>query len=430
MRDLNSQFENVKINPITLSFNKALEEKFRTYYFSHYLNNMRMSMILGIIIWGLFGIIDSFFAPKEVMPKLLLMRYAFVWPVMLISFALSFTKKPKKYLDIAISMGIGACGLGVVAKFAMLPSEISSIWNASLIIIFIYGYATMRNRFIPASITGLVILSSHIAVSIFIRHVPIAMFINNSFFLIMGNFIGMYVCYTMELFARKNFLHSKLLEEHRDNLELKVQERTKELHDTQQEIVYTLGVAAEYRDNETGSHIKRMSHYCAVLAHAIGMQGKDCHLLFHASQMHDIGKIGIPDSILLKPGRLTPEEYDLMKTHTTIGSKILSINNSKLLQLAQTIALTHHEKWDGSGYPNSLSKEEIPVTGRIVGLCDVFDALTSKRTYKEAWSIENAVEEIQRSSGTYFEPRLVEKFKELLPEITSIKERFKDPLTK
>ena len=203
-----------------------------------------------------------------------------------------------------------------------------------------------------------------------------------------------------------------------------IDQKIQELHNTQLEIVYHLGRAAEYRDTDTGLHIKRMSHYCAVLGHDYGMSKEDCNLLLHASPMHDIGKIGIPDFILLKKGKHDPDEWKTMKTHCSIGERILSGNESRLLEMAQVIAFTHHEKWDGSGYPLGLKGEEIPLVGRITHLCDIFDSLTSRRPYKRAWTVEEAMKEIRGGSGKDTDPQLVELFEKILPDILKIKERF------
>lgn len=209
-------------------------------------------------------------------------------------------------------------------------------------------------------------------------------------------------------------------------LDQKVELRTQELRSTQLEIIYRLGRAAEYRDNETGMHIKRMSHFCRAVASRLDCDEDFRELLFNASPMHDIGKIGIPDSVLLKPGRLDSAEWIIMKQHTTAGAEILSGNESPLLQLAEVIALTHHEKWDGSGYPQGLAGERIPLAGRIVAICDVFDALTSKRPYKEPWPLEKALHEIRAGSGTHFDPRVVEAFFSAIPDILRIREQFGD----
>ena len=203
-----------------------------------------------------------------------------------------------------------------------------------------------------------------------------------------------------------------------------VQARTEELSRTRLEVVRRLGMAAEYRDEETGNHILRMSHACVLLARAVGWSESDCDLLLHASPMHDIGKIGIPDAILLKPGKLDPDEWEIMKTHTTIGGTLLSGDDSDLLRMAREIALSHHEKWDGSGYPNALAGSAIPQAGRITALADVFDALTSERPYKKAWTIQAAVDLITDSSGKHFDPELVEVFLRELPGILNIRNRF------
>jgi len=236
----------------------------------------------------------------------------------------------------------------------------------------------------------------------------------------------------VELLSRiRNQLEVKLLYETVQNqknvLEEKVAERTQELNDTRLEIIQRLGLAAEYRDNETGLHIIRMSKMSAALAKAAGMSDQECELVLNASPMHDIGKLGIPDSVLLKPGKLDAEEWEVMKTHTAIGAEILSGGNSELLEQARLIALTHHEKWDGSGYPKGLKGEDIPLVGRIVALADVYDALTSERPYKKAWSSEKAVSYIKEMSGTQFDPKLVDLFVEILPKVMSISERYGEP---
>lgn len=222
-------------------------------------------------------------------------------------------------------------------------------------------------------------------------------------------------------------LAHRLLYDQKDVLDEMVQIRTDELRRTRLQVVQRLGRAAEYRDNETGNHILRMSHISALLAKAIGWNEADCELILHASPMHDIGKIGIPDHILLKPGKFEPDEWEIMKTHVVIGANILEGDDSDLMKSAGEIALTHHEKWDGSGYPQGLSGEAIPLVGRIAALADVFDALTSARPYKKAWTVEAAVDWIKENRGTHFDPELVDVFMERLPEILNICEQFSEP---
>jgi putative two-component system response regulator len=219
------------------------------------------------------------------------------------------------------------------------------------------------------------------------------------------------------------------LKQHRDHLEDLVKEKTAEIMESKLDIIYRLARAAEYRDNETGMHVVRMSHYCAIIGKAATLKDDVCENLFHAASMHDVGKIGIPDRILLKPASLTTEEYDQMKTHTIIGGELLAGGHYDILRMAQNIALTHHEKWDGSGYPKGLSGEDIPIEGRIAAICDVFDALTSKRPYKKEWPVEKAMDEILSQKGKHFDPGLVELFVENLDEILKTKKRFSEPLT-
>ncbi len=209
-------------------------------------------------------------------------------------------------------------------------------------------------------------------------------------------------------------------------LEHLVRARTAEIEETRIEIVRRLGRAAEYRDNETGMHVIRMSKSSRLLALAAGVSPLQAELLLNAAPMHDIGKIGIPDRILTKPGPLDPQEWAMMKTHPTIGAEIIGHHPSELLQMARTVALTHHEKWDGSGYPNGLAGEAIPLEGRIVAICDVFDALMSARPYKAAWPLDRVLEYLRVESGAGFDPDLLACFLELVPEVLSINAAYSD----
>jgi putative two-component system response regulator len=223
-------------------------------------------------------------------------------------------------------------------------------------------------------------------------------------------------------------LAHRMLFDQKELLEEMVRVRTEALNKTRLQIVHKLGRAAEYRDNETGLHIVRMSQFSAVLAKSLGWSVADSELMLHASPMHDIGKIGIPDSILLKPGKFEPDEWEIMKTHAAIGFDILQDGDTDLLKLASEIALSHHEKWDGTGYPNGIAGIEIPQSGRIVAVADVFDALTSPRPYKNAWSIEDAVTFICDNAGSHFDPEVVEQFKKCVPEFLVIRDRYIEPL--
>lgn len=207
-----------------------------------------------------------------------------------------------------------------------------------------------------------------------------------------------------------------------------VQRATTDIIAREKETITRLMRAAEFRDNETGMHILRMGHFSAEIGRALGMPEAECETLLMATPMHDIGKVATPDRILLKPGKLDADEWDIMKQHTIAGYEILKESQSELLQTAAQIALSHHEKFDGTGYPHGLKGEKIPLCARICAVSDVFDALTSERPYKRAWPVEEAISELDRLSGTHFDPLLIRAFHEALPNVLGIKERYCDEL--
>lgn len=190
------------------------------------------------------------------------------------------------------------------------------------------------------------------------------------------------------------------------------------------EAIHMLGVASEFRDTDTGVHIYRMSAYSSALAAACGWNAVACRDLKLAAMMHDLGKLAIPDAILLKPGKLDAAELEIIRSHSKVGHDILAQGSADIFQMAASIALYHHERWDGSGYPCGLVGEEIPEAARIVAIADVFDALTMQRPYKEAWPIERALNTLKESAGSHFEPRMVERFNEILSEIMVIKKHW------
>src|SRR5574343_223132 len=204
--------------------------------------------------------------------------------------------------------------------------------------------------------------------------------------------------------------HLALYDQSRE-LEKMVAQRTYELLVTRQQIIRRLGRAAEFKDNETGNHVLRMSHYARLIALAYGLGDESASIIFNTAPMHDIGKIGIPDSILLKPGKLDADEWDVMYQHPIMGAEIIGKHDNELLETARSIALTHHEKWDGSGYPQRLQADAIPIEGRIVAVADVFDALMSKRPYKEPVPVNEALQYLESQSGLHFDPSLMEAFK-------------------
>ncbi len=201
---------------------------------------------------------------------------------------------------------------------------------------------------------------------------------------------------------------------------------TAQLEEMSHELNMSLARAGEYRDNETGKHIMRMSHMCERLALALGRDAHWAQMLRIASPLHDVGKIGIPDAILLKPGRLDDEEMATMRTHAAIGAEIIPDHHADVISMARRIALTHHERWDGTGYPTGLKGEEIPLEGRIAAICDVYDALVSKRPYKRPWTREQALDHLRANAGAHFDPRLVECFIDVIDEMDAIQQRFSE----
>jgi putative two-component system response regulator len=215
----------------------------------------------------------------------------------------------------------------------------------------------------------------------------------------------------------RNLLETQLLYERLRNqnadLEKKVVERTRELEQSQLEVLERLAVAVEFRDDDTGNHTKRVAEVSAMLGQTIGLEAPTIELIRRAAPLHDIGKVGIPDSILLKAGPLTGEEFELMKMHTVIGSRMLSKGRSELVRFSQRIARSHHEWWDGSGYPDRVSGQSIPLEARIVAVADFLDALTHERPYRPAWGIDETLAEIRRRSGSHFDPTIVKALNEV-----------------
>lgn len=224
------------------------------------------------------------------------------------------------------------------------------------------------------------------------------------------------------MFARLR-LHQQLYAQKRQLAAL-LQAHSREVLNSHLEVVKRLRAAAEFKDDETGGHIERMSHISQLIARAAGLSEAEAELVLHAAPIHDVGKIGVPDRILLKPTPLTPSEWRVMRMHPGIGAGIIGKHEAPVLKIARRIALTHHEKWDGSGYPLGLRGDDIPLVGRIVAVADVFDALTSERPFKPAWPIANATNYIRDQSGKHFDPSLASLFLELLPDVMKIRADF------
>jgi len=237
-----------------------------------------------------------------------------------------------------------------------------------------------------------------------------------------------------ELISRVNNLlvlrkQSQQLADRANWLTSEVKKATAEIRMREREAILRLSLAAEYRDPETGNHLKRMARYSELIARGLGLPESECELVLEAAPMHDIGKVGIPDRILLKPGKLTDDEYMQMQRHAEIGYQILAGSGSPLIRTAAIIAYTHHEKWNGSGYPRGMKETEIPLYGRIIAVADVFDALTSIRPYKKSWTIDEATALLRREADAHFDPNCVKALLEQLPEAVAIKQRYQDETT-
>jgi len=220
----------------------------------------------------------------------------------------------------------------------------------------------------------------------------------------------------LKLKERDEYLNTSL-----DVMESNLIEKLQIIEQTQVEVIIRLGKAAEFRDDETGKHIERIAAYVNLITQKLGMNRDQRIMMQYAAPMHDVGKIGIPDGVLMKAGKLTPDEFKIIKLHTVIGSRILSGTTLPLLELAKEIAISHHERWDGTGYPMGLKESDIPISGRIVAITDVFDAITSKRVYKDAWPIEQALEYLMEMRGKQFDPDIVDAFFAIEGQITSIR---------
>jgi len=578
------QLEDFRINFITLSFPGALEDDFLADYFKKSLKHVRIALLLAIFFYSIFGLLDAWLVP-EAKKSFWLIRYAIFVPFVTAVFLFSFYKNFQKYMQFSIAAVILIAGLGIIAMILLAPYPTNYSYYAGLILVFIYGYTFFKLRFLYATIAGWLIVIAYEFAAFLLSQTPIPILLNNNFFFLTGNIIGMFACYSIEFYSRKGFIQARLLEAEKKKvdtvnrkLEKRVAERTKQLARSNEELrqeinermksenalrdsekkyrtilesieegyfevglsgnfaffnealsnitgypskdllgmnnrdytsprtakkmyrifnkVYRtgkpaittdyeiirkdgeartlelsanaikdnsgkpigfrgivrdvteklkaelekakleiklqnartatiLGLAklAEYRDEGTGSHLERIPEYAKIIAKALSKKPKYRRYItrkyiddiYNSAILHDIGKVAIPDHILLKPGKLTSEEFEDIKSHAILGGDALTAidaqtDGKSFLALGKEIAYYHHEKWDGSGYPNGIRGAEIPLSARIVALADVYDALTSERLYKKAFSHKKAKEIIIDAKGKTFDPDVVDAF--------------------
>jgi PAS domain S-box-containing protein len=578
------QLEDFRLNFFTLSFSEVLENEFLADYFEKSLKHVRIALLIAIFFYSIFGLLDAWLAP-EVKKSLWLIRYTVFLPFVAAVFLFSFHKNFKKYMQFSIAAVILIAGLGIIVMILLAPYPTNYSYYAGLILVFIYGYTFFKLRFLYATIAGWLIVIAYEFAAIMFSQTPIPVLLNNNFFFLTGNIIGMFACYSIEYYSRKDFIQARLLKAEKKKvdtvnlkLEKRVAERTKQLARSNEELrqeinerkksenalrdsekkyrtilesidegyfevglsgsftffnealckitgypskellgmnnrdytspktakkmyrifneVYRtgkpaittdyeiirkdgeirtlelsanaikdnsgkpigfrgivrdvtqrlkaelekakleiklqnartatiLGLAklAEYRDEGTGSHLERIPEYAKIIAKELSKKPKYKRYItrkyiediYNSAILHDIGKVGIPDHILLKPGKLTSKEFEAIKSHSILGGDALTVidaqtDGKSFLTLGKEIAYYHHEKWDGSGYPNGIRGEEIPLSARIVALADVYDALTSERLYKKSFSHKKAKEIIIEAKGKTFDPDVVDAF--------------------
>ena len=584
MASISIQLEDFRLNFFKLSFSGVLEDDFLADYFKKSLKHVRIALLLAIFFYSIFGLLDAWLAP-EAKKSLWLIRYTIFLPFVAAVFLFSFHKNFQKYMQFSIAAVILIAGLGIIVMTLLAPYPTNYSYYAGLILVFIYGYTFFKLRFLYATIAGWLIVIAYEFAAIMLSQTPIPILLNNNFFFLTGNIIGMFACYSIEYYSRKDFIQARLLKAEKKKvdtvnrkLEKRVAERTKQLARSNEELrqeinerkksenalrdsekkyrtilesidegyfevslsgsftffnealckitgypskellgmnnldytstktakkmyrifnkVYRtgkpaittdyeiirkdgeirtlelsanaikdnsgkpigfrgivrdvterlnaelekakleiklqnartatiLGLAklAEYRDEGTGSHLERIPEYAKIIAKELSKKPKYRRYITHkyiddiynSAILHDIGKVGIPDHILLKPGKLTSKEFEAIKSHAILGGDALTAidaqtDGKSFLTLGKEIAYYHHEKWDGSGYPNGIRSEEIPLSARIVALADVYDALTSERLYKKAFSHKKATEIIIEAKGKTFDPDVVDAF--------------------
>ena len=419
-----------RLNKITLLFkDPQLEREFQREYFINSLKQVRISLFLVAVIYALFAFLDPVMAPDYVQVYFVI-RFLIVVPFIIVVFLLSFLRNYRHYWQFMLFLSYLLAGSGIFIMIFIYPEN--TIYLLGMDLVFVAGYFFIRLRYLYASVAGwALVLSFFIRGLISSRNISQAQLLSFILFYVAANLICTFGSYYLEKYQRKIFIDEKKLKEnqdelqnHKNNLEMEVEKRTEELLKTQRATIEAMAIMAEFRDFETGQHIQRTQNFVKMIAEYLyenkipGYEiDKDyINLLYRTAPLHDIGKVSIPDSILLKPTKLSKEEFETMKEHPVHGfkaiqrmEKISGIND--FTKVAKEIIKFHHEKWDGTGYPEGLKRDNIPLSARIMALADVYDALISKRPYKEPFACSNVEDIIQNLSGTHFDPVIVDAFR-------------------
>jgi hypothetical protein len=403
----------------SLKFEPEIEEKYELYISNRDKKYIRVAFIFFACLYAIFSWSDYILVPKW-FDLFFAIRFYVVVPVLIATIAFTFHSLYYKYKQFILFLNFVVSGVGIAIMLVVEPLNV--IYYGGLFLVFTAGYFMLNLNFKSATLGGFIVLSIFAGGVIATDGFSIVA-LNAFLFLFAENVIGALGAYQIERFRRNEFLHINNLSEEQIQLNQMVDEKIQEILTAQISTIIALAKLAESRDQETGEHIERVGRLCNKIAEALPMdyfqsetdKREFCDTIHYASVLHDIGKVGISDAILNKPGPLTDAEFEIMRTHSQIGSGTLAslhtqYPNNFFVKLGIQITQSHHERWDGTGYPDGLKERAIPLSARIMAIADVYDALVSKRPYKPAFSHERAIEIIKEESGSHFDPGLVRVF--------------------
>jgi len=403
------------------SFDFSTEKLYRRNLNNLDIRQTRSILIVFSFLYGLFSISD-YYLLKEYLGMLLIIRFCIVIPMFIITIFLTFKKIFIEINQRIMMLNFILSGAGIAVMLIVKPDNF--IYYGGMFMIYFSGYLLINLDFVHAAIGGWCNFLIYFIGFIFFHGKITDDIIYSSMFFIGANIIGMAGSYNFETIKRENFISSLKINEYNQDLEKELYKQTQDIAKINIEIVFALAKLVETRDHNTGVHTENVGKYCAIIAESLDEKvylehntTKEIYIetIKVASILHDIGKVGISDTILNKNGKLDQFEFELMKTHTLIGSDILekihkNYPQNEFINMGLNIARSHHERYDGSGYPDGLKGDGIPLSARIMALCDVYDALTTQRPYKEAFSHQKAIELIKAEKGSHFDPMIVDIF--------------------